>query len=470
MKLLALSIGLAAMGVAQEPKPGMVYEPKPGEAAVMKPDVDVWSVKEKFKLDLKQQIEAGIEKSLMAGWNTNLDFAFGPKFDFAFAPKFNMAFQPKLELSRRGGSSYQRGLRALDRRQWDEAEKYFSEAAARGDRTDGALYWKAYALGKLGRAPEANAALDELAKSHPQSGWLNDAKALRAEIAQAGGKPLSPEEADSDEIKLMAINSLLQSDPERSIPLLEKLLQTKSSPQLRERALFVLSQSNSAKAREAVVRVAKGSLNPDLQLVALRNLGAFGGPENRQLLAEVYGQTSDVAIKKQILQGFMASGERDRMIALAKSEPNLELRKEAIRYLGAMGASNELSTMYASEQSTEVRGEILNGMMAANSMEKILEIARSEKDQRLRERAINMLGSSRNPANMQALVELYGSTQEVDTKKRILRSLGSQRVAQPVIEIARKESNMELKRTAVEILSHMKSKEATDFLMELLNK
>ncbi len=462
MKLLALSVGLAAMGVAQEPKPGMLYEPKPGNVIMVKPDVDLSGLKETLKIDIQNQIVAGVEKSLMAGWNTNLDFAF--------APKFGMAFQPKLELSRRGGSSYQRGLRALDRRQWDEAEKYFSEAAARGDRTDGALYWKAYALGKLGRAPEANAALDELAKSHPQSGWLNDAKALRAEIAQAGGKPLSPEEADSDEIKLMAINSLLQSDPERSIPLLEKLLQTKSSPQLRERALFVLSQSNSAKAREAVVRVAKGSLNPDLQLVALRNLGAFGGPENRQLLAEVYGSTNDVAIKKQILQGFMASGERDRMIALAKSEPNLELRKEAIRYLGAMGAANELSTMYASEESTEVRGEILNGMMAANSMAKILEIARSEKDQRLRERAINMLGSSRNPSNMQALVELYGSTQEVDTKKRILRSLGSQRVAQPVIEIARKESNMELKRTAVEILSHMKSKEATDFLVELLNK
>jgi len=126
--------------------------------------------------------------------------------------------------------------------------------------------------------------------------------------------------------------------------------------------------------------------------------------------------------------------------------------------------------MYASEQSIDVRGEILNGMMAANSMAKILEVARTEKDQKLRERAINMLGSNRNPSNQQALVELYGTSQEVDTKKRILRALSQQRNPQPIIDLARKETNMELKRTAVEILSHMKSKEATEFLVELLNK
>lgn len=454
MKLFALLVGISALGLAQDPKPRPVI--------VVKPEVDVNGLKEQIRVEIENNVKSGIEKSLTAGLNWNVDLAFNPKFSYAFQPKF--------ELSRRGGSNYQRGLRALDRRQWDEAVRSFTEAVDRGDRPDGALYWKAYALGKLGRTSEATAALDELAKSHPQSGWLNDSKALRVELAQAAGKPVSPEDEADDDIKLMAINSLLQSDPERSLPLLEKLLQTKSSPRLRERALFVLSQSNSPKAREAVVRVAKGSLNPDLQLIALRNLGAFGGAENRQLLGEVYSSTNDVAVKKQILQGFMASGERDRMISVAKSESNVELRKEAIRYLGAMGAANELATMYASEQSTDVRGEILNGMMAANNMAKILEVARTEKDERLRDRAINMLGSNRNPSNQQALVDLYGSSTEVDAKKRILRALGSHRSPQPLIEIARKESNVELKRQAVEILTHMKSKEATDFLLELLNK
>jgi len=452
-------LGLSALGMAQ------------------KVDVDVSDVKAMVDLEMKKI--APILKMDMAAMLPKIEMQMGamaPNISLdlaAMAPRLaamQMAMQTKMRTAGWGGSAYDRGARALDRREYDEAVKYFGEAAGGTERPDGALYWKAYALGKLGRTAEATAALDTLAKSHPQSGWLNDAKALRVELAQASGRPVSPEEADDDEIKLMAINSLMQSDPERSVPLLEKLLQTKSSPRLRERALFVLSQSNSPKAREAVVRVAKGSLNPDLQLVALRNLGVVKSAENQQLLSEVYSSTNDVAVKKQILRGYMATGAREKMLALAKSEPNLALRKEAIRYLGAMGGANELAAMYAAEQSVDLRSEILNGMMAANSTAKILEIARTEKDQKLRERAINMLGASRSPETSAALLEMYGSSAELETKKRILRALGMQRGAQPLIDIARKESNVELKRTAVEMLSMMKSKEATDFLMELLNK
>jgi HEAT repeat protein len=458
MKAIVMFMGLTALGMAQQ-----VEIDVPDVKAMV--DLQMKQIEPVLKMDMAA-IMPKIEMELGAmSPKLSLDLAaMAPKIRMemdALAPRINsamaMAMQAKMRPERWG-------------REYDEAVKLFTEASAGTERADGALYWKAYALGKLGRTAEATAALDQLAKSHPQSGWLNDAKVLRAELAQAAGRPVSPEEAADDEIKLMAINSLMQSDPERSVPLLEKLLQTKSSPRLRERALFVLSQSSSPKAREAVVRVAKGSLNPDLQLVALRNLGVVKSAENQQLLSEVYSSTNDAAVKKQILQGYMASGARERIVTLAKSEPNLALRKEAIRYLGAMGGANELAAMYAAEQSVDIRSEILNGMMAANSTAKILEIARTEKDQRLRERAINMLGASRSPETASALVEMYTSSPELETKKRILRALGMQRGAQPLIEIARKESNVELKRTAVEMLSMMKSKEATDFLMELLNK
>jgi HEAT repeat protein len=470
MKAIVMFMGLTALGMAQQ-----VEIDVPDVKAMV--DLQMKQIEPVLKMDMAA-IMPKIEMELGAmSPKLSLDLAaMAPKIRMemdALAPRINsamaMAMQAKMR-PERWGREYDRGTRALDRREYDEAVKLFTEASAGTERADGALYWKAYALGKLGRTAEATAALDQLAKSHPQSGWLNDAKVLRAELAQAAGRPVSPEEAADDEIKLMAINSLMQSDPERSVPLLEKLLQTKSSPRLRERALFVLSQSSSPKAREAVVRVAKGSLNPDLQLVALRNLGVVKSAENQQLLSEVYSSTNDAAVKKQILQGYMASGARERIVTLAKSEPNLALRKEAIRYLGAMGGANELAAMYAAEQSVDIRSEILNGMMAANSTAKILEIARTEKDQRLRERAINMLGASRSPETASALVEMYTSSPELETKKRILRALGMQRGAQPLIEIARKESNVELKRTAVEMLSMMKSKEATDFLMELLNK
>src|SRR4051812_40817837 len=88
---------------------------------------------------------------------------------------------------------YDRGTHALDKRDWGEAVARFTAAAGSGSsRADGALYWKAYALAKLGRNTEAKATIDELSRSYAQSRWLNDAKALEVEIAQAAGKPIRP--------------------------------------------------------------------------------------------------------------------------------------------------------------------------------------------------------------------------------------------------------------------------------------
>src|SRR5690606_1678126 len=91
--------------------------------------------------------------------------------------------------------NYDRGTRALDRRKWDEAICFFTPVIDQGKaKADAALYWKAYALAKLGRTAEATASLDALSQKYPQSRWLTDAKVLKAEVQRAAGKPLSPEE------------------------------------------------------------------------------------------------------------------------------------------------------------------------------------------------------------------------------------------------------------------------------------
>lgn len=388
----------------------------------------------------------------------------------------DVGFQVSVRVSERGERDraerdYERGTRALDKRQWDEAAQHFSEVVnLGGTKADGALYWKAYALAKLGRSSEALATLDTLAQAHARSRWLNDAKALRVEIGQAAGRPIAPEDTGDDDLKLIAINTLMRSDPERSVPLLEKLLVGRSSPKLRERALFVLSQSDSPKAREVVARVAKGESNPDLQMRAVQNLGAYGGKENLQLLSEIYSSSNEIGVKKQVLRSFMVSGQRDRLLAVAKSDPNVELRADAVRWLGNMGSSNQLSELYASEASPDVRESILRAMLASNNTEKLIEIAKAEKDDRLRERAIQYLGGSPSPAVSEALVSIYSASSDMRVKARVLRALASQGNTKQIIELARKESNPEVKKVAVQHLSNVKSKEATDFLMEILSK
>jgi len=310
--------------------------------------------------------------------------------------------------------SYESGKSALDNHNYEKAVTVFDkviDSKNPSSRADGAYYWKAYALNKLGKRDEALAALAELSKQFPQSSWLNDAKALQAEVQQAKGQPVSPENQADEDLRLYAINALMNSDADRAVPLLEGLLNNpKMSPKLKERALFVLAQSRADKAHEIVGRYAKGASNPDLQLIAVQYLGTFRSNESRQLLADVYKSASDVNVKRSVLRSFEMSRDFEHLTGIAKSEQNVELRGEAIRQLGNL----------------------------------------------------------RDDQTVASLVAIYGSESDKNIKREILNSLGNQGAVKQLIDCARKESDPELKRDAVRRLSQMKSKEALDYLAELL--
>ena len=371
--------------------------------------------------------------------------------------------------SRSADRAYGQAMKALEQREWDRAVEGFTEAARGGARVEGALYWKAYSQNKLGRREEALATIEELRKAHPNSRWLNDAKALEVEVRQAAGRPVTPETEADDDLKLMALNSLVQSDPERVTPILEKLLKGPSSPKLKERALFVLSQSRSEQARAMLVSVARES-NPDLQLKAIHYLGIMGGRENRQLLAEVYAGSTDAGVKRAILRSLMASGDRERLVALAKEEKQPELRGEAIRQLGAMGAQAELWDMYGKESVVEVKEQLLNALFIGGNSEKILEVAKTEKEPKLRREAVRRLGMMGVRRTGDVLAELYAGDGDPAVRREVINALFIQGNAKALVEIARKETNPELRKEAVRKLSVMKSKEATDFMLEVLSK
>src|SRR5438094_4675978 len=116
-------------------------------------------------------------------------------------------------------------------------------------RTDAALYWKAYSLAKLGQQADALKTVTDLYEKFGNSRWLKEAKALEVEIRQASGQPVRPESQNDDDLKLYALRGLMNSDPDQALPIIEKILSGTDSPKVKERALFVLSQSHSPRAR-----------------------------------------------------------------------------------------------------------------------------------------------------------------------------------------------------------------------------
>ncbi|MEO8662127.1 MAG: HEAT repeat domain-containing protein [Bryobacteraceae bacterium] len=373
------------------------------------------------------------------------------------------------DMARNAAGDYSRGSRALDKRDWAGAVQAFDNVIrVNGSRLDGALYWKAYALNKLGRREEALSSLAQLGKDHPESNWLNDAKALEVEVHNASGTPVSPEAENNEELKLLALNGLMQTDPERMLPLVEKMLHGPASPRVKEQALFVLAQSNSPKARAILGQLAKGGGNPDLQIKAVEFLAIHGGKESGPTLADVYATAKDDNVREAVLRAYMISGQKDRLLAAARSEKSVALRGQAIQYLGAAGARDEIWQMYQAETSPELRGNLIQAMMISGMSDRLLEVAKGAKDPKTRKDAIQGYAVSGGNKGADVLVSIYSSEQDRSVKETIIHSFMMSGSAKPLVEIARQEKNPELKKTAVQTLSLMHSPEATEYLMELL--
>lgn len=427
---------------------------------------------------------------------------------------------------------YREGREALDRSDWDTAIQAFEKAREDASRADAALYWVAYAQNKKGDAAIALETVELLKQSYPDSRWVREARALEMEIGgpSRGSKAPRGSEKDEDlELKLMALNSLMHADEDEAVPLLEQMLQGDHPTKLKEKALFVLAQSSSARAQEIVAGLARDDSNPELQEKAIKYMGIHGGRENLQLLSELYDTVRNEEARKAILHSFMVAGEKEPLLEAARNEQDLELRGSAIHWLGVMDAEDELWDLYQQESSDELKEKILHALFIGDGSDRLLEVARDKSESEdVRLQAIHWLGvsdatdelwalyqdessievkkrilhglflsddadklaqiarsGSEDPELRKAaihnlglvgdesrpiLLEIYNTESDQETKKQVLHALFLDEADTELIDIARRETDRVLKKTAVHWLSLIDSKASRDYLMEILNK
>jgi TolA-binding protein len=383
-----------------------------------------------FKLDeLKSGLDFDFDMKLQQKL-ADLDMRLGDmKFDFSALGDMAFLQEPKAMpapaappappspkamrmIMGRGDGEYDAGTRALDQHHYDEAAIRFDQVInSKSSRADGALYWKAYALNRAGKKDDALATLTQLHRDYPQSAWLNDAQALETEVKQSSGQPISPAQESNDDLKLLAINSLMNADPERAVPLIENILKGSSTPNIKRNALFVLTQSRSPRAQQLLSDYAKGGGNPDLQLQAIRYLGQTGSKDSQQQLGGIYGTVNDARVK----------------------------------------------------------GTIIDSLSNTRAWDSLLNIAKTEKDADLRNRAIRTIANNRS-APLDGLLEMY-PTVDTSAKTAIIDGLRDRRDAKTMVDLARKETDPQMKRKVVERLGDMRdNKDAMDYMMEILKQ
>lgn len=365
--------------------------------------------------------------------------------------------------------AYNRAIAAIDAQRWDDAINAFRKLAADGGaKGDRALYWLAYAQAKDGRTADALTTIQQLHQKYPKSRWNDDARALEIDVRQAAGQQVAPESLPDDDLKLLAITSLLDSDDDRAVSLLEKVLRSKNSDETKERALFVLSQSKSPRAAQLIESVARGGAGEELQLEALQMLGTHRSPQNRTLLGDVFRKATSEDVKEAALQGMMISGDHETILSVASTDKDPEMRAKAAQMLGVMKATADLDRLYRSETSSDVKEEILQGMMIAGDVTRLSDLARTERDPELRVAAIHLLGAMGKKSG-DVLQQLWNSERDPDVKEAIIDGLFIQGNATTLIDLAKREQNREMKHAIIEKLAVMNSKEAREYVLQFLN-
>jgi hypothetical protein len=387
---------------------------------------------------------------------------------FIFRPTDNDADQANA----REDQLYSDATHAINESRWPDAESLLDQMIEQhGRHSDGALYWKAYVESKEGRASDALKTCSDLRQTYPKSNWLKECSALEIEVRGKSKSPVQPEAEQDEDLKLLALNSLMQSGDANALPILQHILEGQQSERLKERALFVLAQDQSKPAQDLLGQIIRGEKDPNLQVKAIRLLAAAKGSSAADTLADVYSRSINPSIKKAVLDSYLVMGTPDKLVEVAQHETDPELTRRAISDLGALGAVSQLSTMYQSTTSNDAKSAIINAFVAAGGKgaDALSAIASSEQDPDLRRKAIRSMGITGVSA-APTLLSIYSKSTDEESKKAVLDAFFVAGDAHDLVALARAEKDPSAKRAIVGKLAVMHNKEATDYMLEVLSK
>lgn len=364
-------------------------------------------------------------------------------------------------------SDYSEGQKQLDQRNWLQAEKTFRKVASeKGNKQDAAFYWLAYAQAKNNQSENALETLSNLKRKFPKSQWIDDANALRAEINDKQG---NSDEVSSDEMKLYAIDSLMQNSSKRAPEILEKIIKGNNSDQVKQRAMFVLSQSGDARSYELMSELASDDKNPIVQMYAVEVLGISGSDESMKLLAKIYQSSKQTAVKEKIIESFMVANKHDFLMKLAKEEKDLQLKERVVEMLGVMGQSSKLLEFYNDSSFESLKKVIIGSIAIGGGIEQMLAIINDEKDTVLIVEAVKTLGITSAKKSGKVLAEIYKEQSSREIKLAVIEAMFMQSNASGLIQIIKTEKDNDLKRKVLQSLSMIDSDEVIEFFNKSLN-
>lgn len=267
------------------------------------------------------------------------------------------------------------------------------------------------------------------------------------------------QENDADDLKIAALEALIAAPPERALPAVTRVLQGNNSDEVKESALFILSQIDRPEAQELLLQIVRET-DGDLQEEAIQMVGIGGNPEALIELREIYPAV-DIAVKEAILEAFLIADEAEAVLEIAiEAETEVEF-EAAVEMLAAMGATDELRQVRAQAGVSE---SLIEAYAISGDYESLRDLALDASDPEQQVHAIEALGIVGNENADSTLLEIYRGSNNEDVREAALDGMLISGYDDGVLELYRSSTNSAEKRELLEYLVMMDSDEIYDII------
>lgn len=402
-----------------------------------------------------------------------------------------------------GDSLYREAREALNDRDYRRAASMFAELIETHPESGyapDAYYYRAFALYRAGRVDDLNESLEllhALVEKYPDASTVGEARRLivrvEGQLARHGDVESTRRLVDQAsgscqgkdyEVRAMALSALINMDSDRAMPILTEVLHNRDDcPELRKRAVFLVSQHGGDEVVDLMLDLAYRDPDPDPEVrsQAVFWLSQVDSPEAVDALESILEGSEDREVQKQAL---FALSQHDSPRALAilqgfaeRGDAPDELRGNAIFWLSQNSrlGLDYLTGLWDSIESQELRKQILFGVSQIGDREAadwlMGRVEDGDLDVELRKNALFWL--SQSDMDVAGLLDLYDRLPEREMREQVLFALSQEDSPESVdalMDIARSDDDPDLREKAIFWLGQSDDPRVADFLLELIRR
>lgn len=275
----------------------------------------------------------------------------------------------------------------------------------------------------------------------------------------ACGFAQSPSSEDAVDLKITALEALMSAPPERALPIVRKVLAGNNSDDVKERALFVLSQIDLPEAQALLLDTARQD-SGEIRLEAIRMIGIGGDADALAGLLDLY-KAGDRDVRQAVLEAYMIADDMQSVFQIAATTDDEDDYEDAVDALAAMGARDQLRELRSARGMSE---SLIDALAVSGDFETLREISMDSSDPDTQAQAIEALGIVGGPDVNSTLVEIYRGASSPDVREAALDGLLIADNDEGVLQLYRESDNPAEKRELLEYLVMMDSEVVWDLI------